>query len=202
MAALNKTLNATAAQQASITKQATQAAVQEVKQGNITQQVKQQALNQTKQDIAREFKDLPGSIATMLGLTIIVVIDVPILADLSWTHFRAYRNRGQGANNDQKGIPGLYRALMAFGLIIVIGIIVVYLIALINFNIGVQSANVQALIDVLKNLGTILGTAVATVIAFYFGVRGGHRRSKGGCWTNRMWRSNFTTSSSNWPNCH
>jgi hypothetical protein len=28
------------------------------------------------------------------------------------------------------------------------------------------------LIDLLKNLGTVLGTALATIIAFYFGVRG------------------------------
>jgi hypothetical protein len=61
---------------------------------------------------------------------------------------------------------------MTFGVIFIVGTIVVYLIALIAFNITVQSPTVNALINILQNLGAILGTALASVIAFYFGVRG------------------------------
>ena len=64
-----------------------------------------------------------------------------------------------------------YRALMTFGVIIVVGVVVVYLIALINANILSPNANVDSLIDVLTNLSTILGTAMATIVAFYFGTR-------------------------------
>src|SRR5215208_2538963 len=52
-------------------------------------------------------------------------------------------------------------------------IIVFYLLALITLNINNSTSPVlQSLIDILKSLGTILGTALATIIAFYFGMRG------------------------------
>lgn len=58
---------------------------------------------------------------------------------------------------------------MTFGVIIVVGIVIVYLIALTAFNIGsTENNNVEPLIDVLKNLSTILGTALAAIVAFYF----------------------------------
>ncbi len=48
-----------------------------------------------------------------------------------------------------------------------------YLLALITLNINNSTSPVlQSLIDILKNLGAILGTALATIIAFYFGMRG------------------------------
>jgi Bacterial Ig-like domain len=71
------------------------------------------------------------------------------------------------------GMPGLYRALMTYGIIILVGTIIFYLLALIFVNINnSQSPMLASLIDLLKNLGTILGTALATIIAFYFGMRG------------------------------
>ena len=70
-------------------------------------------------------------------------------------------------------MPGLYRSLMTFGIILLVGTVIFYLLALITLNINSpNSAILQSLIDVLKNLGTILGTALATIIAFYFGMRG------------------------------
>jgi hypothetical protein len=69
---------------------------------------------------------------------------------------------------------------MTFGVIIVVGIVVVYLIALIAFNIGsTENNNVEALINVLKNLSTILGTALAGIVAFYFGSKGKQREGGG-----------------------
>jgi type II secretory pathway pseudopilin PulG len=70
-------------------------------------------------------------------------------------------------------MPGLYRSLMTFGIIVLVGTVIFYLLALITLNINDSTSPVlQSLIDILKNLGTILGTALATIIAFYFGMRG------------------------------
>ena len=70
---------------------------------------------------------------------------------------------------------------MTFGVLVVVGIVVVYLIALIAFNIFTENENVDALIDVLKNLSTILGSCIPLpIIAFYFGVRSGQGGTGGG----------------------
>jgi len=62
---------------------------------------------------------------------------------------------------------------MSFGLILLIGTVIFYLLALITLNIDSKNTTaLQSLIDLLKNLGIIIGTALATIIAFYFGVRG------------------------------
>jgi hypothetical protein len=71
------------------------------------------------------------------------------------------------------GMPGLYRSLMTFGVIVLVGTVIFYLLALITLNIDDSTSPVlQSLVDILKNLSTILGTALATIVAFYFGVRG------------------------------
>jgi len=155
LAAINKSaaqtlaaINQTAAQRVNITEEARQAVVQQAKEA---------------------FTDLPGSIAGMLAAAIILVIAIPVIADLLLAH---YRQQKQKTSNGPSGMPGLYRSVMALGLIAVVSIVVVYLIALVAFNITIRSEAVDALINVLQNLSTILGTALAAVIAFYFGIRG------------------------------
>jgi hypothetical protein len=121
--------------------------------GNVT-------ITNATQVAGQVFRDLPTSILVLL-FSIVILISVPVVVDLVFAHRKGRR-----------GLPGLYRALMTFGVIFIVGTIVVYLIALIAFNITIQSATVNALINILQNLGAILGTALASVIAFYFGVRG------------------------------
>jgi hypothetical protein len=91
--------------------------------------------------------------------------------------YLAYRKKPKDStdkeNNRVVGMPGLYRSLMTFGIIVLVGTVIFYLLALITLNINNSTSPVlQSLIDILKSLGTILGTALATIIAFYFGMRG------------------------------
>jgi hypothetical protein len=125
--------------------------------------------NFTQAVAQRAFTDLPGSIAGVLAAAIVLVIAVPLLTDLFLAH---YRQSKQKVGGRPLGMSGLYRSLMAFGLIAVVSILVVYLVALVSFYIAIQSPSSNALVNVLQNLAAILGTALATVIAFYFGVRG------------------------------
>jgi hypothetical protein len=68
------------------------------------------------------------------------------------------------------GMPGLYRTVITFGIILLIGTILFYVLSLISTN----NANVMnmPLIDTLRKSFNYMGTALATIIAFYFGIRG------------------------------
>jgi hypothetical protein len=69
-------------------------------------------------------------------------------------------------------MPGLYRALMTFGVIIIVGTVVFYVIGLVIANTSVAGSQAfTSLLNILQNLAAILGTALASVIAFYFGTR-------------------------------
>ena len=155
----NATANATAIlTEAKAAAQMNQTLAEAQRKANITQAIARQA-----------FTDLPGSIAMVLAAAIVLVIAVPLLTDLFLAHYRQGKQKTGGR---PLGMAGLYRSLMAFGLIAVVSILVVYLVALVSFYIAVESPSSNALISVLQNLAAILGTALATVIAFYFGVRG------------------------------
>jgi predicted PurR-regulated permease PerM len=115
----------------------------------------------------------------MLYLLIFIIL-IPVVVDLVFTHIKQIRGTSQETKNGLRGMTGLYRALMTFGLILIVGLIVVYLTNLITSNIDKTGPNVDALLNILQNLAAILGTALATVIAFYFGIRGSERAAERG----------------------
>jgi hypothetical protein len=119
-----------------------------------------------------------GTAMAILGI-IGLVIAIPVGVDLILAHIRRQRETAQGIASAPVGMPGLYRALMTFGVILIVGTLVFYAIGLVIANINmIGPPGVQALIDVLRNLASILGTALASVIAFYFGTRGAEKAAE------------------------
>ncbi len=112
-------------------------------------------------------------------LVILVIIIIPLSLDMWLAYHRKPTVSSSSSSSTDKGngralgMPGLYRSLMTFGVIVLVGTVIFYLLALITLNIDDSTSPVlQSLVDILKNLSTILGTALATIVAFYFGVRG------------------------------
>jgi Sec-independent protein secretion pathway component TatC len=118
--------------------------------------------------ITGPYEAFPTNMSIMLGLSIVLVFAVPVIIDLR----KDRKDRSRDERSD------LYRALMTFGVIIVVGLVIIYLIGLINFNISQTNSNVDGLIDVLKNLSTIVGTALAAIVAFYFGAKSVQERER------------------------
>jgi hypothetical protein len=113
-----------------------------------------------------------------LPVYFLLVIAGAMVIPLVFDMFYAYRKKPKESidkeNRGPVGMQGLYRTLMTFGVILLVGTVIFYVLALITLNINnpTNSTALQSLIDVLKNLSAILGTALATIIAFYFGMRG------------------------------
>jgi len=100
---------------------------------------------------------------------------IPLAIDMIFAYIKKPKqdNDRENTAGGVVGMPGLYRTLMTFGVILLVGTILFYILTLITLNIGsLMNPALQSLIDVFKNLATILGTALATIIAFYFGMRG------------------------------
>jgi hypothetical protein len=117
-------------------------------------------------------------IVSGLPVVFIAIVFAIIVIPLGLDIWLAYHRKPTRSSTDKEngrvvGMPGLYRSLMTFGIIVLVGTVIFYLLALITLNINnPTSPALITLVDVLRSLGTILGTALATIIAFYFGMRG------------------------------
>jgi Bacterial Ig-like domain len=109
----------------------------------------------------------------MLIIALVMVTPLVIATIFDYRKKSGQTADGQKASTGLLGMSGLYRTLMTFGVILLVGSVLFYILILIALNAGnVMSPAMQSLVDVFKNLATILGTALATIIAFYFGMRG------------------------------
>jgi hypothetical protein len=114
-----------------------------------------------------------SNLPALFIIVIFLIIIIPLVLDMFLAYRKKPKDSSDKENNRVIGMPGLYRSLMTFGIIVLVGTVIFYLLALITLNINNSTSPVlQSLIDILKSLGTILGTALATIIAFYFGMRG------------------------------
>jgi hypothetical protein len=156
---------------------------------NITNSLQQNISNTAPAKVTAQIVNsiFDGYLPALFIIVIFLVIIIPLVFDMYIVYKRS-PPEGAGKEEDKRrqGMPGLYRSLMCFGVILLVGTVIFYLLALITLNINNTDNDVlQSLIDLLKNLGTILGTALATIIAFYFGIRGAE--------------SSFTTGSQSTP---
>jgi hypothetical protein len=130
-----------------------------------------ETINQTR--AAQNTTIINSIFDSSLPIVFIIVIFLALIIPLIFDMYLAYKRRPESRDSPRvTGMPGLYRSLMAFGIIILLGTVIFYLLALITLNLNEESAVISSLVDLLANLGTILGTALATIIAFYFGIRG------------------------------
>ena len=114
-----------------------------------------------------------GSLPVVFLVVIAAAMVIPLVIDLVLAYTKKSKQDINKENRAPAGMPALYRTLMTFGIILLVGTVIFYLLALITLNINNPTNPVlQSLVDVLKNLSTILGTALATIVAFYFGMRG------------------------------
>ena len=101
---------------------------------------------------------------------------IPLIIDMIFAYIKKPKESIDKEGKAPVGMQGLYRTLMTFGVILLMGTVIFYVLTLITLNIDnpttATATTLQSLIDMLKNLSAILGTALATIIAFYFGMRG------------------------------
>jgi Bacterial Ig-like domain len=144
------------------------ATAEQVKANATTQQVKANA--QTEQ--LESFRTIITVSITGIGALIIA----PLLLSMYLT----YRTGRIGTNMRTGRIETnihplvmsqLYRVLIAIGVIFTVLVILIYLNSMIWFNMSIQSPNITALLETQKNFLTIIGTAFASLVAFYFGTR-------------------------------
>ncbi len=114
--------------------------------------------------------NLFGGIGPWIPIIFLAIVAMTMIIPLVIDIIMAYRRNSKGDKGDMRqpavGMEGLYRTLMTFGVMLLAGIVLLYLLLLITVY------NNTALIETLRNLSTILGTGLATIIAFYFGTRG------------------------------
>jgi hypothetical protein len=110
---------------------------------------------------------LLGTVLAYAGV-VAVFMFIPLVYDM----FKTY-NRPNQPSGESPGFPDLARSLMAFGIIIILGILAFHVLVTVTYNVATPVN--PALVDIIKNLSTILGGAVSAIIGFYFGQRVANR---------------------------
>jgi hypothetical protein len=108
--------------------------------------------------------------ASIYALVILIVL--PLIVGTFLTYRQGIRAIGTGTTIRPFVIGDLFRVLVAVGVIFTVVLILIYLNALIIIALSSVGPNATALIEILKSFLTIIGTAFASLVAFYFGTRG------------------------------
>jgi hypothetical protein len=162
---LNQTGNVT--EQLSALNNLTLSLNQTIKDLNTTQTQNQSSNKPAIEQVTSFFEAIK---ITDIVLIIAFFMFVPLIVDLLFAHWRKLKH--QQDTKPPLGIRGLYRAIMTFGIILLVGTVIFYLLSLISVNVTQNTPAVDSLLETLENLSLVLGTALATIIAFYFGMRG------------------------------
>jgi hypothetical protein len=141
---------------------------QQVKANATAEQVKANAT--TEQVKANAQTEQLESFRTIITVSI-TGIGALIIAPLLLSMYLTYRTGRIGTNIHPLVMSQLYRVLIAIGVIFTVLVILIYLNSMIWFNMSIQSPNITALLETQKNFLTIIGTAFASLVAFYFGTR-------------------------------
>jgi len=122
-----------------------------------------------------------SSFTTILGTSIVaiaVIMVVPLILHLFLLYRQRLKMNSKAANDNSFLINQLYRVLVAIGVTFTVVLVIVYLNSLIWFN---EDKNIlNSLLETQKNFLTIIGTAFASLVAFYFGSRGTQRSNVDG----------------------
>ena len=151
------------------------ATAEQVKANATTEQVKANATavqakaNATAFQAEAQTKQL-NSFQTIITVSI-AGIGALIIAPLLLSMYLTYRTGRIGINTRPLVMSQLYRVLIAIGVIFTVLVILIYLNSMIWFNMSILSPNITALLETQKNFLTIIGTAFASLVAFYFGTR-------------------------------
>ena len=126
-----------------------------------------------------------SSLPYVFIIVIFLVLIIPLVFDMYLAYKRKPNQSTDRENNRVSGMPGLYRALMTFGVILLVGTVIFYLLTLITLNLNKPSPVIESLIDLLKNLGTIiLGSSIGndnSILLRNEGSRICCRKSSGSC---------------------
>ena len=135
-----------------------------------------QEANETEDDVSQTDvvnKIFDNSLPAVFIIVIFLALIIPMIFDMYLAYRRKPGNIEESGEKRVRGMPGLYRTLMAFGIMLLVGTVIFYLLALITLNLNnLENTVLESLIAILRDLGIILGTGLATIIAFYFGQRG------------------------------
>jgi cellobiose-specific phosphotransferase system component IIC len=131
--------------------------------------------NATRFNTTEQLEAFSSTISTSVGaITFLIVI--PIIANMLLRYWQGRKLSEKGTNILPPSINQLYRVLVAIGVIFVVILIVAYLNSLIWFSTAQDQMDVVTnLLETQKNFLTIIGTAFASLVAFYFGTRGTQR---------------------------